>query len=234
GRRRIACHGKGPATAARNAFRASSGRLRGRQPSRCPGLLLSLPALGLAAPLLPRRFARAARLVRSLPRQRIGSLATNPRKNLERTRPRYCLALEAVSVPYAPDEHDELCVARYPGYVPHIPRAPMAFRPLAAFAHDRDFDDWRDSRRYRNRSSFGSLRTPPHAGGRSGRRSPHDPVVGLFALHGAARRRCVSDPVHGARRVGHYPRASRRALARFRARIHARIFLPMRSLGGGI
>ena len=62
-------------------------------------LLLRLPALGLAAAVLHRRAAGAARAVRAHAREGIGGVGAHAARGLGRARPRHRLALEAVSLP---------------------------------------------------------------------------------------------------------------------------------------
>ena len=80
-------------------------------------LLLPVPALGLAAAVLPGRIARAAGFVRALPREGIRSVEEEPRRKLERAGPRHRVALEAVPVPDAADDDDEFRFARHAGHV---------------------------------------------------------------------------------------------------------------------
>ena len=64
-------------------------------------LFPSLSALRMAAAILPRRAARAAGGVRTIPRERIGSLAEDRPPILGQPGPRHPLAVETVSLPGA-------------------------------------------------------------------------------------------------------------------------------------
>ena len=75
-------------------------------------------------------------------------------------------------------------------------------------------------------------RPPPRHGHRAAGRNRDGPAVGLRAVHGAAGLGSVSDSVHGAGRVGRHSGASVRALARFGARIPARLFVSVRRAAG--
>ena len=74
----------------------------------------------------------------------------------------------------------------------------------------------------------GPHRAPEGHGDRAGRGGSGGPALDLFAESCAAGGWRISDAVHGAGRVGCDSRASGRVVARFRARIPARIRVPVR------
>src|SRR5207249_4297311 len=94
-----------------------------RLPAGGPVLPARLPALGLAAVVLHRGSAGAARAVRAGTGAGVRRVARNAPRELERPGPRDRVELEAVSLSHRPDGDDEHGVARHPGHVSHVPRA---------------------------------------------------------------------------------------------------------------
>ena len=106
-------------------------------------------------------------LVRPFPREGIRGLEEKPRRKLERAGARHRIALEAVPVPHAADDDDELRLARYAGHVSDFPGTAVALRTVAALGDHRHFDDRRDCRRHRDGASVGPLWPPPRDGERA-------------------------------------------------------------------
>ena len=95
-------------------------------------LLLPVPAMGLAsAVLLGGLPALLALFVRF--RVKESEVWQKSREaKLERLGPRHPVALEAVPLPDAADDDDELRLARHAGHVPDVPGAPVALRARAS------------------------------------------------------------------------------------------------------
>ncbi len=104
----------------------ASGRVCGRLSARSRLLLLCFSALGLAASVLHRRFARVAGSVRSFQSQRIRSLEENEARKLGTTGSQHRLTLEALHLSDDSVDDDELCFAWNSGHVSDVSRATMA------------------------------------------------------------------------------------------------------------
>src|SRR2546425_9374413 len=117
GCRRVAGDGKGSATMARRALWSAARRICRRLPVGRRLLFLRLSALGMAADVLYRRIAGITGHLRAPSCERIGSLEENTSRDLEPARSRDCFPLEIIHLSGAPDDDDELCLARNPGHV---------------------------------------------------------------------------------------------------------------------
>src|SRR2546426_11292941 len=118
GRRGVARDGEGAAPAARRRLGTATAGLRRRLSARRAVLLLRVPALGLAAAVLPGRPPCPARPVRARPGARIRGLAGHAARELEWAGTHHRRELEAVPLPDRAHGNDELGVPRHPGHGP--------------------------------------------------------------------------------------------------------------------
>ena len=123
GRGRDARDGEGAGEAARRALGTAAGGLRDRKPSRVRGVFPHLPALGMAATLLPRRTAGAARDLRAHAREGVGGVAAHATPRLQVAGSRDRLAVAALSLPHTADGVHERRVARHAGSLSDVPPA---------------------------------------------------------------------------------------------------------------
>src|SRR5256714_3519720 len=131
---------------ARIRFGAVAGGLRTGISAGSCGLSHGLPALGLAAPVLHRRIARAAYLVRARKGESARSLAPVPH-GLDDLSARHFPPPQAIRLSRSLTGYDELHCPRHSGHVPALFAATTRFQSAAHVGLHRDFDDRRALRR---------------------------------------------------------------------------------------
>src|SRR5258705_14004496 len=102
---------------------AGAAGLRRRLSPRRLLFLLRVPPLGMASDVFHRRPPRAAGVVRSIPGEGVRGLGAHAAPGLGEPRPRHSISLETVPVHLAPDDDDELRLARDAGPLSHVPAA---------------------------------------------------------------------------------------------------------------
>src|SRR5207249_4175745 len=180
-------HGEGATATARRHVGAAAAGLRSRLSVGGAVLPARLPPLGLAAAVLHRRPAGAARPVRARPRARVGRVARDPARELVTPGTGDRVELEALPLSDGPDGADEHGLARHAGYVSHLSPAGLGLGTHGARRADGVLPSGRARGWRAVRSLFRPAGPPAHHWPGAGGSPASDPDVGIRTRNAAAR-----------------------------------------------
>src|SRR6266849_4134154 len=214
---------------ARIRFGVVAGGLRAGISAGSCGLSPGLPALGLAAPVLHRRIARAAYLVRARQSERARSLAPLAHR-LDDLPARHLPQLEAIRLSRSVAGNDEFHLARNTRHVSNLFATTTWIQPPTDLGLHRAFHGRSDMRRAGLRIFFRPPRTAARDGHGAAPGDFDDPFVGFRSQPAADFAWRIPDAIHGAGRVGSDPGPHQRALSRSIAGFFSGIGVPVRSV----